>query len=92
MTRIICSRPFCVQATLRRISTATRHETERRSGWFAPTLSRQPPFPCPNLVEGRCCEEVENPFGTDANDLPIDDLAKTIAANVREILVGGTTN
>jgi len=36
-------------------------------------------------------EEVENPFGTDANDLPIDDLAKTIAANVREILVGGTT-
>ncbi|BBL75888.1 bestrophin family protein [Methylomagnum ishizawai] len=33
-------------------------------------------------------EEVENPFGTDANDLPTDDLAQTIAANVRDILVG----
>ncbi len=33
-------------------------------------------------------EEVENPFGTDANDLPTDDLAKTIGGNVREILVG----
>jgi putative membrane protein len=31
-------------------------------------------------------EEVENPFGTDANDLPTDDLAKTIAGNVKEIL------
>lgn len=35
-------------------------------------------------------EEVENPFGTDANDLPTDDLAATIERNVREILrVGG---
>jgi putative membrane protein len=34
-------------------------------------------------------EEVENPFGTDANDLPTDDLAKTIAGNAREILSGG---
>ena len=33
-------------------------------------------------------EEVENPFGTDANDLPTDDLAKMIAANVGEILLG----
>jgi putative membrane protein len=33
-------------------------------------------------------EEVENPFGTDANDLPTDDLARNIAANVREILTG----
>jgi putative membrane protein len=31
-------------------------------------------------------EEVENPFGTDANDLPTDALAKNIATNVREIL------
>jgi putative membrane protein len=31
-------------------------------------------------------EEVENPFGTDANDLPMDEMANTIAANVREIL------
>jgi putative membrane protein len=33
-------------------------------------------------------EEVENPFGTDANDLPTDDMAKNIAGNVREILLG----
>jgi putative membrane protein len=33
-------------------------------------------------------EEIENPFGTDANDLPTEELAKTIAGNVREILVG----
>jgi len=32
-------------------------------------------------------EEVENPFGTDANDLPTDDMAKNIAANVKEILL-----
>lgn len=32
-------------------------------------------------------EEVENPFGTDANDLPTDDLARTISANAREILM-----
>lgn len=35
-------------------------------------------------------EEVENPFGTDANDLPIDDMAKAIGLNVREILLGKT--
>jgi putative membrane protein len=35
-------------------------------------------------------EEVENPFGVDANDLPTDDLARTIGGNVREILVGGS--
>lgn len=33
-------------------------------------------------------EEIENPFGTDANDLPTDELAKTIAGNVGEILLG----
>jgi len=33
-------------------------------------------------------EEVENPFGTDANDLPTDDMAKNIALHVREILEG----
>ena len=33
-------------------------------------------------------EEVENPFGTDANDLPTDDMAKNIGVNVREILLG----
>ena len=33
-------------------------------------------------------EEVENPFGLDANDLPTDDMARNIAASVREILVG----
>ena len=33
-------------------------------------------------------EEVENPFGVDANDLPTDDMARNIAANVQEILVG----
>jgi len=31
-------------------------------------------------------EEVENPFGTDANDLPTDELVKTIQGNVKEIL------
>lgn len=33
-------------------------------------------------------EEVENPFGTDANDLPTDEIADTIKRNVREILLG----
>jgi len=33
-------------------------------------------------------EEVENPFGVDANDLPTDDMARNIAANVKEILEG----
>lgn len=33
-------------------------------------------------------EEIENPFGTDANDLPTDDIAKTIGINIQEILVG----
>jgi len=33
-------------------------------------------------------EEVENPFGLDANDLPTDDMARNIVASVREILVG----
>ena len=33
-------------------------------------------------------EEVENPFGVDANDLPTDDMARNIAANVQEILAG----
>ena len=32
-------------------------------------------------------EEVENPFGTDANDLPMEDIAQTIERNVREILL-----
>jgi putative membrane protein len=32
-------------------------------------------------------EEVENPFGTDSNDLPTDEIARTIAANVGEILM-----
>ncbi len=32
-------------------------------------------------------EEIEDPFGRDINDLPTDDLAKTIKLNVREILV-----
>jgi putative membrane protein len=32
-------------------------------------------------------EEIEDPFGRDVNDLPTDDLAKKIKANVREILL-----
>lgn len=31
-------------------------------------------------------EEVENPFGTDSNDLPTDDIAANIKRNVQEIL------
>jgi len=31
-------------------------------------------------------EEIEDPFGKDINDLPTDELAETIRANVREIL------
>jgi putative membrane protein len=30
-------------------------------------------------------EEIEDPFGTDANDLPIDNIADTIRLNVKEI-------
>lgn len=32
-------------------------------------------------------EEIEDPFGRDVNDLPTDDLAAKIKANVREILI-----
>jgi len=32
-------------------------------------------------------EEIEDPFGTDINDLPTDDLAEKIKGNVKEILV-----
>lgn len=31
-------------------------------------------------------EEIEDPFGKDANDLPLDDITSTIGANVDEIL------
>lgn len=31
-------------------------------------------------------EEIEDPFGHDSNDLPTDDLARTIARNVKEIV------
>jgi putative membrane protein len=31
-------------------------------------------------------EEIEDPFGTDANDLPIDKIAKNIEWNVHEII------
>lgn len=31
-------------------------------------------------------EEIENPFGTDANDLPLDKIARTIKENMAEIL------
>jgi putative membrane protein len=30
--------------------------------------------------------EIEEPFGTDRNDLPIDELAERIARDVRELL------
>lgn len=33
-------------------------------------------------------EEIENPFGDDANDLPTGEIARTIASNAREILEG----
>jgi putative membrane protein len=32
-------------------------------------------------------EEIEDPFGTDDNDLPTDDIAKKIMDNTREILL-----
>ncbi|MFO1418935.1 MAG: bestrophin family ion channel [Methylotetracoccus sp.] len=35
-------------------------------------------------------EEIENPFGDDANDLPTREIAATISANAREILLGPT--
>lgn len=31
-------------------------------------------------------EEIEDPFGTDRNDLPVDDVALRAAANARELL------
>ena len=34
-------------------------------------------------------EEIEEPFGTDRNDLPIDDIAARAAADARELLTGG---
>ena len=35
-------------------------------------------------------EEIENPFGDDANDLPTEEIARTIAANIGDILLGAT--
>ena len=32
-------------------------------------------------------EEIENPFGEDSNDLPVDDICYTIKGNVEEILI-----
>ena len=32
-------------------------------------------------------EEIENPFGEDPNDLPVDEICKNIKANVEEILI-----
>ena len=32
-------------------------------------------------------EEIEDPFGRDINDLPLDDLATKIRENIREILL-----
>ena len=32
-------------------------------------------------------EEIENPFGDDPNDLPVDDICNNIKANVEEILI-----
>ncbi|GIR58216.1 MAG: hypothetical protein CM15mP65_07970 [Crocinitomicaceae bacterium] len=32
-------------------------------------------------------EEIENPFGEDSNDLPVDDICNTIKSNVEEILI-----
>lgn len=34
-------------------------------------------------------EEIENPFGDDANDLPTEQIANTIVSNVHEILLHG---
>lgn len=31
-------------------------------------------------------EEIENPFGEDENDLPLDDISETISKNIKEIL------
>lgn len=32
-------------------------------------------------------EEIEDPFGEDTNDLPVDEICKTIKKNTAEILV-----
>lgn len=36
-------------------------------------------------------EEIENPFGDDANDLPTDEISNTICLNVSEILLGSAS-
>ena len=35
-------------------------------------------------------EEIEDPFGIDANDLPVDDICATIKKNVKEYLTKRT--
>jgi ion channel-forming bestrophin family protein len=37
-------------------------------------------------------EEIEDPFGEDTNDLPVDEICKTIKKNTVEILVKDSTN
>ena len=35
-------------------------------------------------------EEIENPFGTDANDLPLDEMAKNIRNSIEMISKSGS--
>ena len=37
-------------------------------------------------------EEIEDPFGTDSNDLPTDEIAAKIKDNVTEILLANAKN
>ena len=37
-------------------------------------------------------EEIEDPFGTDSNDLPLDEITAKIKSNVHEILNSNADN
>ena len=65
---------------IRRLGENKRDENER----FRKHLKRH------DFVERRfrrIAEEIEDPFGRDINDLPLDELATKIRENVREILL-----
>jgi putative membrane protein len=36
--------------------------------------------------------EIENPFGHDLNDLPLDTICKNIQINIEELIASGTDN
>ena len=55
-------------------------------GWYAPAAAAVVAFGLYGIDE--IGVEIEEPFGRDPNDLPLDAIVETIGLNVRESLSG----